>query len=322
MKKGTIPQYTKGASLFCMKEKSPPRRAWRSVIPAVFLLTLIIFSSLTLCGCSTNFRYDNYDKYTVGEAAITDIVRAVDVEWISGDIEFDFNGNPSDGIVFTESSKKGLSEALSLHYWLDGTTLRLKFAASGKANFNGISKKLKVIIPSDVTLTELNINGVSSNIKLDGARADSIYVNSVSGNISASDIRAGESVSLASTSGNVKGKILVACKSLKMASVSGNISFSTEARVRELSTETVSGNVFLSNLNPAKSGLVDTVSGDVELEFLDNSGFEISYETVSGDIVSDFNVYVHDSKYVYGTPNSAFKVKTVSGDLLISRSPT
>lgn len=305
-----------------MKEKSKPRRASHSIITAVFLLTLIIFSSLTLCGCSTNFRYDNYDKYTVGGAAITDIIRAVDVEWISGDVEFDFNGNPSDGIVFAESSEKELADSLKLHYWLDGTTLRLKFAASGRANFNGANKKLKVTVPSDVTLNELNINGTSSNIKIDGVRADSIYVKSVSGNISAGDIRASNSVSLASTSGNVRGNILVTCKSLNMTSVSGNISFSTEARVRELSAETVSGNLFLSNLNPAKTGVVDTVSGDVKLEFLENSGFEVSFETVSGDIASELNVYKQGSKYVYGAPDSAFRVKTVSGDLLISRSPT
>lgn len=297
----------------------------QKIISKFLILTTIIISavasSLLLTGCSAGFHYDNSDKYSIGNGTVIDIVKAIDISWLSGDLELDFSGNPSDGIVFSETSNKELNDNLKLHYWLDGTTLRLKYAASGKINFNGITKKLKVTVPSDVTLTELKIDSVSSNIKIDGARSDSVFAAAVSGNISANDLRASEEVSLSSTSGNIDGSILTACKKLSASSTSGSIAFSTEARIRELLVETVSGNILLSNLNPAKEAIIDTVSGNVDLEFLDNSGFELTLDTVSGDIHSDLNMFVSGSKYVYGTADSDFKVKTVSGDLRISRAP-
>ena len=290
-----------------------------SIMTAVILLPSLLFIS----GCTTGFYYDNADKYASGETSFSsDVIEAIDIEWFSGEVNVLFISDPNTDISVTESSSKKTDSETALHYWLDNTTLKIKFAASGKLKLSGLEKTLKITLPRDKILTQININGESSNITLKDIRTQKLSVSAISGNVLLDGSRISAEATVSTTSGNIRGNAMTSCDSFKITSSSGSIRFSSEARIKELRVETTSGNVFLSNLNPAKKATVDTVSGNVELEFLDNSGFSLSYETVNGKLSTDMKMYVDGKKYVYGSPNSDFTVRTASGNLSISSLPT
>lgn len=295
----------------------------RSKIICAAALALIFACALLTAGCRTGFYYENSDKYSVGDVFFhTSEVDGIDVEWLSGDINVVFSNNIESGILVSEDSNKELDEHSTLHYWLDKGVLRIKFAASGKSNYNGLSKNLTVTLPATKTLARLIVHSVSSNVNVSGVRADTLFVNAVSGNLYADGARVYEDATLSTTSGNIEGSVITACNKLALTSTSGSIDFSTEARILELTAETTSGNLRLANLNPAKKASVDTVSGNVELEFLDNAGFSIEFSSVSGDFNTAFATYVSGNKYVCGTPISDFTVSTVSGDVDVTAIPT
>lgn len=288
------------------------------------MTAVLLLPSLPLMtSCRTGFYYDNADKYTSGEASFSaDTVEALDIEWFAGEVQVVFGDDSETEISVSETANKKTDGDTSLHYWLDGTTLKIKFAASGKLNLGGIEKALKVTLPRQKTLIHLSVSGSAANVNVKDARAEKLTVSAVAGNIELSGMRVSDKASVSSTSGNIRGSVMTACDSLNISSTSGSIGFSTEAKVRSLAVETTSGNIHLSNLNPAKKAKVETVSGNVELDFLDNSGFSLAYSTVSGKLSTDFKMYMKGDKYVYGTPNSDFSVKTAAGNLTVSSVPT
>ena len=283
------------------------------------MTAVLLLPSLPLMSsCRTGFYYDNAGKYTPGGTTLAaDTVEAIDVEWFNGDVEISFNADSNAPISVSETASRATDDTTSLHYWLDGTTLKIKFAASGKLNLGSVEKVLRVSVPRDKTLRHLSVNGGSANVVLKDPRSEKLTVSAISGNISVSGMRVSDSATISSTSGNIEGNAAIACDSLKIKSTAGSIDFSTEARIRNLSVETTSGNVHLSNLNPAKKARIDSVSGNVLLEFLDNSGFSLEYDTVNGKFSTDLKMYTNGKAYVYGTPNSEFLVKTAAGNLTI-----
>ena len=304
-----------------MTDRHGSRRISRYLTVILFAAFITVCSVLTV-GCNTSFYYDNASKYTAGNVELNaDLIEAIDIEWLNGDVNVSFSSEGST-ISVSEEANRSIDEERMLHFWVDGVTLKIKFGASGNSNYNGITKTLDVVLPGSKSLEYININCVSSNIELENAKTKKLSANAISGNVRADNARISEAAEFISTSGNIRGSVITACNSLQIETTSGSVDFSTEARVKSLYVETVSGNIYLSNLNPAKKASVDTVSGNVELEFLDNAGFEVDFSSVSGDFSTDFPMYVNGDKYVFGTPNSSFKIKTVSGDISIISSPT
>lgn len=289
------------------------------ILTAVFLLPSLPFMS----SCSTVLYYDNADKYTSGGTELeSDTVKAIDVEWFNGSVDISFSSDSGAPISVSETANKWLDAESSLHYWLDGKTLKIQFAMSGKTNFNDLNKSLKITLPADHSLLLISANAVSSNITVTDARADAMTVSAVSGNVEFTGTRVANDITVSSTSGNVKGNIITPCDRLSISTTSGSVDFSTEAKLKNLGVETVSGNIRLSNLNPARNAKVDSVSGNIDLEFLENAGFRFGYSTVSGDFHSDFGLYLDGNKFVHGNPIADFSAETVSGDIRLISIPT
>ena len=101
-----------------------------SVLAAILCLSLLLSLVISAVSCGTNFFYQNSDKYTVGGASLSHPISAIDIEWISGHVNVKYSNDGENEVVFSESYDKKLDDDLLLHYWLDGTTLRIKFAAS------------------------------------------------------------------------------------------------------------------------------------------------------------------------------------------------
>lgn len=304
-----------------MKNKGSKFR--KRLLTGILTAVLILPSLPLLNGCKTNFFYDKANKYSHGDASFSsESVEYIDIDWFNGRVEMLFTADSDADISISESSSRKLDEETSLHYWLDGTVLRIRYAASGKINLGKHEKTLTVILPADKSLMHVNVNSESANIVMQDARAQSLSVSTLAGNVTLNGLRVSNNVTVSTRGGSISGNVATACDVLSINTTSGSISFSTDAKVKELYVETIKGNVFLSNLTTAKTAKITSVSGTVSLEFLDNSGFSLTYSTFMGNLDTEMKFLLDGKKYVYGTPSSEFAVSTTTGDLIIFSIPT
>lgn len=249
------------------------------------VLTLIftLLMTLVLCSCTagsslTNGRYYAYaENYTAG-AGDAATLSSIDIEWIAGEVNVQYGETQT--VTFSESATEQLTEEETMRWWLDGATLRIKFAKSGYRANDVPKKTLTVTLPQALILQELEIEAVSANVTATGISADKVDFETVSGNISALQI----------------------------------------AAARELEFKTVSGNAYaaLSAL-PAEFDC-ETVSGDVTLAFESGASFYAEFETVSGNFSCAFGDPVKTGKkYTAGTAGAACRIEaeTVSGNFII-----
>lgn len=83
--------------------------------------------------------------------------------------------------------------------------------------------------------------------------------------------------------------------------------------------KTVSGNIELELMQHPKQITVESVSGDIDLTFAKMNGFDLEFNSTSGDFESDFDVMVKSKKKYSDKDESAkLRVKTVSGNLEIN----
>ena len=187
------------------------------------------------------YRYDNGGKYSIGNGAVSaSKVKNLEIDWVSGDVTVTY-GN-GDDISFSESFKGDLSEDHLLRWYLDGSTLRIKFQKSGVVKGHGEGKDLLIVVPKGMILDEVDLDCVSSNFIVD---VDSLEyeVDTVSGDF---DLTA----SMATL--------------VDVDSVSGDCTLRMGVCPDEVKMNTVSGSIYL--LIPSDSGFtaeISTVSGKI-----------------------------------------------------------
>ncbi len=261
-------------------------------------MTTLAFSILST-GCSFGLYYDDADKYTMGGATLEERVTGLDVEWIDGHVTVQYTQTAGlTSVTFSEESTKTLTNMTSMYYWLDGGTLRIRYAKAvgGCTGGNYPAKDLTITLPLGDALAETDIETVNADITFENI--------------------ASNKVSLDSVSGKIVGGVHAASR-LEVNTVSGNVGLSL-TQVNEADVATVSGNVelFASN-DPPDSGKISSVSGDVSLLLNTDYGYTISYSSVSGRFESALAGTTQDKKWTYGDGAKLWKVDTTSGDIRV-----
>lgn len=241
-------------------------------------MTILLLLGLcaALCSCSVNmYSYSDSRRYTAGGTTVTGRVEALDVSWVDGGVTIGYHDGQ--GVILTEDCRRSLDADDELHWWLDGGTLRVKYASSGFRMGVNLDKELTVLLPAGMTLDSLKVDVVSADVTAEGISANTIRVNSVSGNVEL----------------NVDDAVEV-----KADTVSGNLLLRFSRLPKELKADTVSGDVTI--VMPADADATvefDTVSGSVGgsmpmekdgRRYVCGSGqCRISINTVSGDMQLD-----------------------------------
>lgn len=128
-----------------------------------------------------------------------------------------------------------------------------------------------------------------------GSMTDSLDINSVSADFSVSGIAVGD---------------------IDVSTVSGDITADVTA-VKSFDVESVSGNLSLSSPVAPEDGDFESVSGNIALTLPESAGFTVDCDSVSGEISSEINGKLSDSKFICGSGDAGYDVETVSGDVKI-----
>ena len=104
----------------------------------IILLIIVVSAVLSFTGCVVNgnlsgmsdYYYEASENYLVGDTELTGTVENIEINWMLGNVTV--LTHTSNTVSISETSKKELTEETKLHYWLENTTLHVKFLACGK----------------------------------------------------------------------------------------------------------------------------------------------------------------------------------------------
>ena len=283
--------------------------------------------SLTLCalllsGCGLHIRpslglsginYEHPEKYTVGGAAFTDKVEKVEIHWLSGSVTV--TGHRGNEIRFSETANRNLTNDLSMHYWLDGSTLRIQFCRSGKWNLNGLEKELTLQLPERL-LESLEVDTVSARVNLEDLKMEDLELDTVSGAVHLRDCQVSDRARVDTTSGFVKAALTGALREWKADTVSGSVELIVP-EVKAFDVNTTSGSVSLTAESAPKDLDVDSVSGSVTLCLPADGDFTLDFDTVSGSFSSDLAFKTEGSRRIFGRGTGDYSIDTTSGSVNI-----
>lgn len=297
------------------------------------LLTLLLALTVTLCACGSTVSYSYADagRYTAGGTAISGTVDSLDIDWIDGSVTIAYH--QANTVEIAETAKKNLSDAEKLHWWLDGTTLRVKYAKSDVRVSGNLQKSLTVTLPENMNapMKSVEIAAVSASVHCRPLYAETAALTAVSGRI---DAECAANVLNAST---VSGKITITASANKiiLSSISGAVEADvghaekadisgtsgavrlTAVEIKQLKIDSVSGSVDAA-LQKTEGVEASTVSGAVRLSLPKDLGFTADFSTVSGSLKNEISAERTGNRCVQGDGRVTISVSTVSGGLTLA----
>lgn len=300
------------------------------------MTALICLLALLLSACS--FRvgelYPDGEKYTAGDAVISEKVETLLIDWASGSVTIE----PGDGdaIELRETGNQPVKAEEQLQYYLDGTTLHVRFCAPGKVNIGVMAEKnLLVTLPENLTLKELDVSTASAELGVTDVRAERMKLGTASGEVSGS-IAYAEALQIGTASGKVDLTASGEIGTIRADTASGDVRLTTSGEVGTLSTDTASGAVSITadsvrklDMDSASGALevtlakmpqeceMETASGAISLTLPADAEFTAEVDTASGDFSCDFPTVFHGDIYICGNGSAELSFDTASGDISI-----
>lgn len=158
-----------------------------------------------------------------------------------------------------------------------------------------------------IPLQSVHVETASGEVSI-GDVAGSVLVRSASGDIRVGDV--GGDLEVASASGDVRAESTAGLSTLK--TMSGDVVISDAGG--EVTAKSVSGDVSIGRFHGSWFD-GKTMSGDVTIGVVSGRRFEVSFQSLSGEVRTDFPVGQGDGG------SSRLTVKTVSGDITVQGAP-
>ncbi|MDE7325681.1 MAG: DUF4097 domain-containing protein, partial [Lachnospiraceae bacterium] len=215
----------------------------------ILCATSFLIGCILLGGCSapnfpalSSFVYQNADKYTMGNAELSsEGISSSDIDWVSGEINVEYHSEHT--VTISETSNKSLNDNTTMYYLLDGDTLRIKFAKSGKRVPSNLSKELTVYLPEGMELNEVAVDSVSADVNVSNLKTEDIKIDTTSGDITFEDVTLTGQAKFDTTSGDITAKLGGTLTIFSADTTSGDMEF------------------FLSAANTVK---IDSTSGEIQ----------------------------------------------------------
>lgn len=273
----------------------------KRLLPIILVLSLAIAACLALAACGDLYNYQcsyaNADAYTVASSGSATAIENIDIDWYNGSVVVK-TVEAGGKLSFKEITEgEETTDDTTMHYLVDGNTLRIRYCVSGKISLGKLKKYLYVDVPANLTLKKVEVANVSGDISISGVTAKEVDVDNVSG----------------------ATRIECFANSIKVDTVSG-VAY-VESDADKIDLDTVSGAAtIICRTTPSKLN-VDTTSGDVLLRLSGDTGFRMKFETVSGVFMNAFssNTVTQGDSYVYLGGECSYEVNSVSGKLIIEK---
>ena len=298
------------------------------VCAGLFIVALLPIANRAIG--STDDLFPDAGKYTSGNADITETVRNLDIDWTGGKVSIARQKGKT--VSISEKSNGPISPDMEMRWFLDGETLRIRFAKPGLHLKGNLKKELTVTLPEGISLDSVEIGSASGMLDIPELQAEQIMLHVTSGDIFAAvEARV---ISCRTTSGNImieagssdtakfettSGSVFIKMKdvgSLQAESTSGDIDAEIGRAGRAVIRST-SGDVRLITEGPDELK-IKTTSGDVEAFLPQDPGFTAQLHSTSGRINVEVPAVKEGSAYVCGDGSGEVEIHTTSGRIEVA----
>ncbi len=298
----------------------------------VCLLAALAFLMLAGCGGGTLFSDNAAEQYTAGGGTVTEPIKNLEIQWVSGSVEI--CQGTEDQVTFSETADRALSDDFVMGWRLDGDTLYIDFCTVNSWTLDIPDKTLTVTLPQDLVLESVQVTTTSAEVHAPALQAKEVECDTTSGDLTA-QLLGTETIQVNTVSGSVEVTALDDAKQVKAATTSGNVTLTlgyadqldvttisgvtriTAAQCSQTDLNSTSGNVTLDLQGASGSCEVSTVSGEVTLSLPENADAAVEFSTVSGSFDSTLSMRKEGDRYLSGSGQNQYQVKTTSGSLRI-----
>jgi DUF4097 and DUF4098 domain-containing protein YvlB len=259
------------------------------------------------------YTYSHADEYTAGAGTVSGKVDRMEVQWLQGEVQILPAAEGTEGIVLEESGSLPINQNTSVHYLLDGTTLRVRFAKSG-GFVTMVSKTLKIYIPNK--LLSLEVNSTAADIRLGAITVDDCSISVASGNVRVDGVVTNRHFAFEAASGSLTGHADCSGSEMELDVATGSIDFSPTS-CRNFDVIAGSGDVTIVLEETPNSGSFDVASGDMTVYLPVDANFTLALEVILGKFTTDFENTKEGNYYTIGEGTSRFDVRAASGNVKI-----
>ena len=256
-------------------------------------------------------QYENADRYQVGAFTYeASKVYTVVVDWAAGDVTV---RHGSGTLSVSESGGETLSVSERLPWWLDGTTLRIRYCESGFSHIIASKDKhLTLELPENI---DLKINIASGKVRADVLHAASLEIDTASGGVEIGTLTAREAEIDTASGGVTIGSATVE-KEFNVDSASGGLTVD-RISAQTIQIDPASGGTTLG-LDKATTGNIDAASGSTRLKLFDTeAGATVRLAKLSGDFDCALPMTAQGKTYQIGNGAIQIHIDTASGGVTI-----
>lgn len=134
---------------------------------------MAVMASVLFAACGENtkidIKYDHPERYSVGDATLSQPVSSISVDWLFGDMEILYTDDSA--VRIHEEIQEGflpLTDSLRMRYYVDEEgELEIQYCGHGKYRYGdlkNIRKHLVVEVPRGKVLDEISIDGVETGV--------------------------------------------------------------------------------------------------------------------------------------------------------------
>lgn len=291
-------------------------------------LLLIITSTAFLVGCS-NFTTSSKKSY-IGDNDISSEISELKIEWYKGSIEIESQN--VDKISISETYDGTIKNSKKMRTKLVNDSLHIQYAKHNFSSKNDIKKDLHIIIPNDLTIEQLIINGkitdtniynisskiikannVKGEMRISGCIADKIDITCLSGDFVFEKDNSVESILVNTSSANINMNV-DSVNEIEANTNSGDITVRIH-NVNSITTSTNAGNTIVAFDTIPPDAYLDSFSGDIKAFVPRFSDFTAYIHTKSDVFETDLPLEKNEKVYVYGTGKNSLTLDSSSGNI-------
>ncbi len=296
----------------------------------VFLILALILCASLLYGCSAAVLTDSRRDYNRGGDTVSGEVENLDVDWTAGSVTIAFHAENT--VIISETAEREIPEEEKLLWKLDRKTLRIEYHKPALMKLATLAKDLTITLPEGIRLKQAAIRATSANVNIPRLQAETLILETTSGDADAS--AEAKTVKVSSTSGRIYMKLSGKQESVDMRSTSGSISLYAEEmdqasldttsggasleakRFGTVAAESTSGNLYV------KAGAFDAMklastSGSISAALPQTPGFSGTVTTTSGDISSFIPLEKKGDTYSCGDGSAKLTISATSGNVTL-----
>lgn len=317
----------------------------------IALIALLAALALALCACGADYCYDHAERYTAGDAAVSEPVRSLEIDWIDGSVTVLYG--EGEEVILAETSENQLEQRDLLRWWLDGDTLRIRYEKEGFRLHWNLQKTLTVTLPEGAALENVSLAVTSGKLIVPALTADTLALSATSGRMdveaAASRITAGatsgdialrisgnaDEITAGATSGSIRLEAPAGCGAVHVSTTSGSIRAAVK-ETEDFTAASTSGGIeaVLGRAKAVKigstSGRIDVkaaafdslkigaTSGAVTVALPAELGFTARLNRTSGGLDYDLPLVKQGDIYVCGDGSASVEIGTTSGSICLT----